>query len=248
MFEVIKHSGPARLGLLKFGDSKLVTPNILDLKIKRRLMFHPGFDVPRDIAEFSVLECIKSNDFFILGSKYIDLRIKCAKNIKSDILAIGDGEKLLKRPKFLVKLIEKIRTTISPNVALYFPFASPHEFYLLAFLGVDLFDLSQAYVMGSKGIIQTLHGTLNLKELKELPCYCEVCRKHTPEDLLKDRKLAIKHNKFVSFYAVREIREAIRRNELRELVEEKASSDVNLMAMLRSISYNYEEKYSLVMP
>ncbi len=248
MLEILKHSGPARLGILHMENKKIPTPNIVPeelLKEESCLCF--GYDIPREIAEFSVKLGLGIPTIY--GSKYLDLRLRCAEALKDKpLLKIANGEKLLQNPRFLVELIEKLREIVSPNTALYFPFASPHQFYILAYLGIDLFDTAQGLLLAQRGFIQTTRGVYNLKNIKELPCSCSICSKSSVEDLLKNKKLAAQHNINIAMQVLKEIRNAIRSNELRELVEEKASCEVNLMVMLRSISYNYAEKYTLIMP
>jgi len=250
MLEILKHSGPARLGIFHMENREIPTPNIMPEELLREESFFCfGYDIPKEIAEFSVKLGLKLNIPVIYGSKYLDLRLKCAEALKDKpLLRIANGEKLLENPKFLVKLIEKLRETVSPNTALYFPLASPHQFYILAYLGIDLFDTTKGLILAQRGFIQTTRGIHDLKNLKELPCSCSICSKYSVEDLLKNKKLIAEHNTAITLQVLKEIRNAIRNNELRELVEEKASSDVNLMVMLRSISYNYAEKYTLVMP
>ena len=248
MLEILKHSGPARFGILHLDKDKIPTPNLVPEKVLKDLekdMLCYGYDIPKEIAKLS----ISTSTTTLRGSKYLDLRLKCAEALKDKpLLRIANGEKLLENPKFLVKLIEKLRETVSPNTALYFPLASPHQFYILAYLGIDLFDTTKGLILAQRGFIQTTRGIYDLKNLKELPCSCSICSEYSVEDLLKNKKLIAEHNTAIALQVLKEIRNAIRNNEMRELVEEKASSDVNLMVMLRSISYNYAEKYTLVMP
>ena len=248
MLEILKHSGPARLGILHLGEDKIITPNLAPDKVLKNLekdILCYGYDIPKEIAKLS----ISTSTTTLHGSKYLDLRLRCAEALKDKpLLRIANGKKLLENPKFLVKLIEKLREIVSPNTALYFPFASPHQFYILAYLGIDLFDTAKGLILAQRGFIQTTRGIHDLKNLKELPCSCSICSESSVEDLLKNKKLIAEHNTAIALQVLKEIRNAIRNNELRELVEEKASSDVNLMVMLRSISYNYAEKYTLVMP
>lgn len=65
-------------------------------------------------------------------------------------------------------------------------------------------------------------GTRHLANLQDNPCACEVCSKHTPDELRKlpdaERELALGiHNLAVSFAEIRRVREAIRAGRLWEL-------------------------------
>ena len=278
--EILRHSGPARLGKLHVNGKKLPAPNMFsvitgaadiehdiyiasyDVKTKKKPLFigsrslnvsedwkitkknqilpdfRVGLSVPRELAEASVNETLRFAKKYpdcgavIQGSVFLDLREKCARELgERPLFVIANGQRLLKNPRLLVDIVVSIREIILPNSALYFPFAPPHMFYILAYMGVDLFDSAECIIKAREEKMLTPR-ILDLRSLKELPCSCAVCRDRTPEDLL-DFDLALEHNFSKAGEALKEIREAIRANTLRELVEEKAAGDVNAMAMLR---------------
>ncbi|MEE8168514.1 MAG: tRNA-guanine transglycosylase [Candidatus Hydrothermarchaeales archaeon] len=214
--------------------------------------------VPKEIAEFSVESTLKFAEKYpgygavIQGSKYPALRMKCARALKEHpLLVIADAGELLENPRLLVEIVTGIREVIPPNTALYFPFASPHMFYLLAYMGVDLFDSGDCILKARRNEIITTRGHLYLKDLKELPCTCSVCRDRSPEELVEDFNAVLKHNFDLSVCVVREIREAIRKGILRELVEEKAAGGTLAMTMLRLLDQekqDFLERYTPVVP
>lgn len=200
--------------------------------------FHVGLVVPRELAEASVDETLRFAEKYpdcgavIQGSRFLDLREKCARELgERPLFVIANGQKLLKNPRLLVDMIVSVRETIPPNSALYFPFAPPHMFYILSYMGVDLFDSADCIIKAREEKMLTPR-ILDLRSLKELPCGCAVCAGKTPEDLL-NFDLTLEHNFQKAVEVTKEIREAIRANTLRELVEEKASGSVSAMAMLR---------------
>ncbi len=292
--EILKHSGPARLGKLHVNGRKLATPNMFsvvtdavdvehelyiaspDVKTRRKPLFvnfgslnvsenwkikkkdsilpdfRVGLFVPRELAEASVNETLRFAEKYpdygavVQGSAFLDLREKCARGLgERQLFVIASSKRLLKNPRLLVDILASVREIIPPNSTLYFPFAPPHMFYVLSYMGVDLFDSADCIIKAREEKMLTPR-ILDLRSLKELPCSCAVCKSRTPEDLL-DFDLALEHNFCKAGEVLKEIREAIRANTLRELVEEKAAGDVNSMAMLRILDaekQDFLERYS----
>jgi archaeosine synthase len=120
---------------------------------------------------------------------------------------------------------------------------------MLAYMGVDLFDSADCVFKAREGKIITSRGDLDLQGMREIPCSCCVCRGKSPRELIEDFEALLNHNFNFALQAVKEIREAIRDNSFRELVEGKAATDVNLMAMLRILDkekQDFLEKYTPV--
>jgi queuine/archaeosine tRNA-ribosyltransferase len=293
--EILKHSGPARLGKLHVDGEKLPTPNMFsvltdavdvehdiyisssDVKTKRKPIFfnsgslnvsdtwkikkgnsilpdyHAGLSVPRELAEESVKSTLQfakkypDHSAVVQGSKFIDLREKCARELgERPLFVIAGGKRLLKNPRLLVEIVLSIRETISPNSTLYFPFALPHMFYILAYMGIDLFDSAECIIKAREEKMLA-PKPIDIHSVRELPCSCAACAGKTPGGLANDFDLLLKHNFSEALKITKEIREAIRTNRLRELVEEKASGDVSSMAMLRILDaekQDFLEKYT----
>ena len=242
------------------------TPTMLDygsLLIEKEIMgfgilprMDVGFDVPWGIAEDAVLKTVELakgySDFgaVIVGSKYKDLRLECAEKLKDHpLLAISNGDKLVKNPRLMVEVVTAIREIASPNTALYFQAAPPHMFYLLSYMGVDLYDSIDCVAKAWEKKMITSRGDLFLEKIDELPCSCEICKESTPDVLCQDVNKLVQHNFNTTLRIIKEIRVAMRRNELRNLVEEKASSNVNSMVALRLLDREKEdflERYTRV--
>jgi queuine/archaeosine tRNA-ribosyltransferase len=294
--EILRHSGPARLGKLHLDEEKLPTPNMfsvitgsvdvehdlyfapMDAKTKRKPVFfgsgslnisddweikdrnqilpdcHAGLVVPRELAEESVKETVRfakkhpGHGAVIQGSRYVDLRENCARGLGDrPVLVIANARRLLRNPRLLVDIVTAAREAVPPNTALHFPFAPPHLFYMLAYMGIDLFDSADCIIKAREGKLLAPKPAY-VREMRELPCNCTACAGKTPEDML-DFDLLLEHNFGEAVKITKEIREAIRTNTLRELVEEKASGDVKSMAMLRildSEKFDFLEKYTPV--
>jgi queuine/archaeosine tRNA-ribosyltransferase len=208
--------------------------------------YRVGLSVPRELAEESVSKTLRfakkypDGGAVVQGSRFTDLRVKCARELgERPLFVIASARKLLKNPRLLVDIVTSIRETIPPNATLYFPFAPPHMFYILSYMGVDLFDSAECIIKAGEEKMLT-PGILEICSLKELPCGCAVCAGKTPKDLL-DFDLLLEHNFNKAVEVTKEIREAIRANALRELVEEKAAGNVNAMAMLRILDMEKQD-------
>ncbi len=184
----------------------------------------------------------------IHGSKYPGLRKEAANALKDrPILVIADGAKLIRNPRLAVEIITGIRETVSPNTALYLPSAPPKMFYILSYMGIDLFDVSGCIMEACDNRIVTSRGSFHLDEIREIPCTCGVCRDKDPDDLAGDFHGIACHNFYTAFRIIKEIREAIRGGALRNLVEETSSCSVRSMSMLRILDrekQDFLERYT----
>ena len=145
-FEIKSHDGPGRYG--KLGD--LETPAIInknDFSIADDES--SAYDVEKEIAQWSVNQTIEKAKLVedkeiavIQGSKYIDLRIKCLKELEElgyNGFIIANADDLLLHPRDLVDLIVALRQNMKPSSYLIFPFAEAQFIPLLAYMGVDAF-------------------------------------------------------------------------------------------------------------
>ncbi len=218
--------------------------------------FPSGFDVPRGIAEEALRETLLVAEKYpghgavVTPTRYPSLVLEALKHLgRRPLLAVSGGEKLASNPRLFVEVISLIRGAVSPNTALYYPYAPVAMFPILAYMGVDLFDSAHAFLASIRGEYITESGNRNLRKMRELPCPCGACRGAEPRDFLGDGKALLKHNLSVAKAMVIQIREALREDRLREYVEEKASNDPKAMAALRILSlekWRFLEEYAPV--
>jgi 7-cyano-7-deazaguanine tRNA-ribosyltransferase len=232
MLLIKQHDGPARLG--NYGELK--TPAIFkpddELKIIKDEPM--PYDVPKEIAEWSVGKTIenakKSEEkgvAVIHGGKYLDLRIKCAKELDDlgfTTYLIANSEKLLKNPKDLVDIIVNIRETVNPNAALYFPFVDINFIPLLTYMGVDLFGDFSCDFYAYLNVMQTPTAKydINTYQIYDL----------SGEELKK-------YNKNAMDFVIREVQENIKNKTLRNLVEERCCTSPEAMSALRILDKKY---------
>ncbi len=182
----------------------------------------------------------------IQGSTHMDLRRRFAEEavrLNGDVYAIGGIVPLMDTYRFydLVRIILEVKSVL-PSYAPVHLFGAGHPmiFALAVALGCDLFD-SAAYALYAKDDrYLTPYGTKKLEELQYFPCSCPICLKYTPEELRrmdKDERarLLAEHNLWVSFEEIRRIKQAIKENNLFELVECRIRSHPNLLFAWRQI-------------
>lgn len=242
--EIKIHDGPARLGKLK----TIITPTLLD---SNSITIVPNTKMPlnvaKELAQWSIEETIEKariykeyndiNNVFVAiqGSKYSDLRIKCAKeliNLGYKHLIISNADELLRKPMELCDIVYKIRESIEPSVSLCFPFANAEQIPFLAYMGIDLFSDKICDFFAELNLIMTPHKTYSLEEYQIY-------------DLNKSD--LIDYNKQTVDLMVRLVRENIKNGTLRNLVEAFASSSPQNMTLLRVFDKNYRkyiEKYT----
>lgn len=228
MLEITMHDGPARLG--KYDGMK--TPSILNLDTSPPLIEDEPmpYDVPKPLAEFSVqrtieksMESLKRGIAVIQGSKYPELRIKCAQELEkldNQILMIANPEELLKKPWDLIDILVNIRENINPNTALYYPFVKTSFIPLLTYLGVDFFGDVSCDFYAQLGLIMTSNTIYNLENYQLYDFNLEELKNY---------------NHTIMDFALREVRENIKNGTLRNLVEERCCSSPEAMSALRIV-------------
>ena len=232
-FEIKSHDGPGRYG--KLGDYE--TPLIInkdDFVIAEDES--SAYDVEKEIAEWSVNQTIekakKVEDkeiAVIQGSKYIDLRIKCLKELEKlgyNGFIIANADDLLLHPRDLVDLIVALRQNMKSSSYLIFPFAEAQFIPLLAYMGVDAFfdDIGEYY-----SYINVLMSPTKNYDLETYKVY-EMNQKELEE-----------YNKNTIDFVLREVREHMKNSSLRNLVEERSATSPQYASALRILDKNYSE-------
>ena len=232
-FEIKSHDGPGRHG--KLGD--LETPTIID---KDDFSIaddeSSAYDVEKEIALWSVNQTIEKAKSVqdkeiavIQGSKYIDLRIKCLKELEEmgyNGFIIANADDLLLHPRDLVDLIVALRQNMKSSSYLIFPFAEAQFIPLLAYMGVDAFfdDIGEYY-----SYINVLMSPTKNYNLETYNIY----------DLSREELEA--YNKNTIDFVLREVREHMKNSSLRNLVEERSATSPQYASALRILDKNYSD-------
>ena len=214
------------------------TPNLIKLDNSLKILKDEPmpYNVPKSLAEWSVnstIEHAKNSDEtgigVVHGSKYSDLRIKCAVELEklgNSILMIANPESLIRNSRDLVEIITKLRENINPNTALYFPFVEPAYMPFLTYMGVDFFDnvAGDYYAELNNLLTSSQSYDLNIYKLYEMEL-----------EELKD------YNRRSIEFTVKEIQEHIKNGTLRNLVEERSCSSPELMTSLRLLDRDHAD-------
>ena len=218
-FEIKSHDGPGRLGKL----NNEATPRLF---FKNDIKVAPSegsaYNVDYEIAQFNVKETIKlarenvdkCNIATIQGSKYIDLRINCLKQLEEigyNGFIIANSDELLLHPKDLSNMIVNLRKNMHPTSYLIFSFAEASFMPLLAYMGIDGFlaDSSNYY-----SYLNVLITPTKTYDLETYPIYENISRKELEEKNIETLNFVIK-----------EIQTHMKNRSLRNLVEEKSTTN-----------------------
>lgn len=232
-FEIKGHDGPGRYGKLQDMESPLIIRkedfSIADDESS-------AYDVEKEIAIWSVNQTIEKAKAVedkeiavIQGSKYIDLRIKCLKELESlgyNGFIIANADDLLLHPRDLVDLILQLRQNMKSSSYLIFPFAEAQFIPLLAYMGVDAFfdDIGEYYSYMNVLMSPTKNYDLNTYELYEM-----------------NQKELEEYNKNTIDFVLREVREHMKNSSLRNLVEERSATSPQYASALRILDKEYSD-------
>ncbi|MDD5416695.1 MAG: tRNA guanosine(15) transglycosylase TgtA [Candidatus Aenigmarchaeota archaeon] len=182
----------------------------------------------------------------IQGGLFLDLRKKACKEIAAadpELFAIGGIVPLMEqyRYKELFEIILTCKENLPAGKPVHaFGAGHPMIFAPLVALGVDLFDSAMYALAAASDRYLTVNGTHQLADLTEFPCNCPECVKTTPEEVRQlpkqDREIILaKHNLYVTFGEIRTIRQAIKENNLWELVQTRLRAHPNLLEAFETV-------------
>jgi 7-cyano-7-deazaguanine tRNA-ribosyltransferase len=180
----------------------------------------------------------------VQGGCYEDLREEAGREVgrrNHVVCPIGAVVPLMENYRYrdLVRVVLAAKRGLPPGACVHlFGAGHPAMLALAVAMGCDLFD-SAAYALYAKeGRYLTVHGTLFLNELAELPCACSVCRSNSPDELRRspdrERLLAL-HNLYVTLAEIARIRQAIADGTLWELVDERCRTHPRLLEGYREL-------------
>uniref|UniRef100_A0A7C3UL03 PUA domain-containing protein n=3 Tax=Geoglobus ahangari TaxID=113653 RepID=A0A7C3UL03_9EURY len=114
--------------------------------------------------------------------------------------------------------------------------ATPQNLSLLVYLGGDFFDNALALRKAFEGLYLTEVGEFELRALKTLPCNCEACLSR--DRYKSDFEFLADHNTNALLRELNIVKEAIRNESLRELVESRVRTKPETTAVLRLFDAN----------
>ncbi|UCF49489.1 MAG: DUF5591 domain-containing protein [Thermoplasmatales archaeon] len=232
-FSVKKRDGPGRIGKLKINEKKIITPNILFLNTNR-------FKAPEFANILITNEKKKTSKPKLSFSG--NLLIQRINEKKDTIIIVPNASQLLNQPKKFVDYIINLREKIGYQKAIFLPSAgNPTNLALLTYIGVDLFDSTTAIISARNNILLFEIGPYNKNDLEENPCNCPSCSKAFKKPKEMNFNEILNHNYYAIYKEIKHVRNAISKENLRNLVENRIKADPNLTAILRDLDSNYYE-------
>lgn len=240
-FEIKSHDGPGRIGKL---DGNL-TPKIF---YKNQIKIAPNqgssYNIDREIAEFNVKETLRQakehvNDAdiaVIQGSKYIDLRLECMKQLEEigyNGFIIANGDALLTNPRELVEVVISLKKEAKKSSYFIFSFAELSFMPILTYMGIDGFLADSANYYSHLNVLQT---PTKAYDLNTYPIYDDITQKELEEKNIENMEFTIK-----------EIHAHMKNNSLRNLVEERSGTtpqNISTLKILDKTQMDYLLEYT----
>ena len=232
-FEIKSHDGPGRIGKLD-GEK---TPKLFykeDLKISQSQ--GSAYNIDKEIARFNLKETVKTalknvdecNAAVIQGSKYVDLRIKCLKQLEEigyNIFIIANGDELLTNPRELVDIVVNLRKNAHPSSMLIFTFAESSFMPILTYMGIDGFLTDASNYYSHLNVLQTPTKAYDLNTYK---IYDEIT-----QETLEEKNIECLE------FVIREIQTHMDNKSLRNLVEERSTTSPQNISTLKILDKKY---------
>lgn len=229
MIKINAHDGPSRIGKI----NNQPTPILLDYKnITKIENIATPYKIQKEIAEEYMEQTLqqaqkeedKEKIAVIQGAQYTDLRIKCAQTLEKygyTTLMFANTDELQRNPQDLLEIIIKTRENIKPTTALYFPFATTQIIPILTYIGIDIFDNSRA-----------TYETKNKNLMTNTNIY--------PQEYNITENLQEENTRQLEF-TIKEVRENMKNRTLRNLTEQRATTNPELMTLHRILDKKYSE-------
>ncbi len=235
-FEIKSHDGPGRIGKV---DGEL-TPRLF---FKKDLKIAPtegsAYNIDREIAEFNVKETLrlaKNNvdecDIAVIqGSKYIDLRVECLKQLEKigyNGFIIANGDALLTNPRDLVELVVSLKKEAKKTSYFIFSFTEISFMPILTYMGIDGFLTDSANYYSYMNVLQTPTKSY---DLNTYPIYENIAQKELEAKNIENMEFVIK-----------EIHTHMKNRSLRNLVEERSGTtpqNISTLKILDRTSMDY---------
>lgn len=226
-FEIKSHDGPGRVGKI---DGEL-TPKIF---YKKDLKIAPNegsaYNIDREIAEFNVKETLRlaqenvgeCDIAAIQGSKYIDLRVECLKQLEEigyNGFIIANGDALLTNPKDLVELVISLKKEAKKTSYFIFSFTELSFMPILTYMGIDGFLVDSANYYSHLNVLQTPTKSY---DLNTYPIYENITQKELEQKNIENMEFVIK-----------EIHAHMKNRSLRNLVEERSATTPQNISTLK---------------
>ena len=240
-FEIKSHDGPGRIGKV---DGKLTPKVFYTNELKIAPSEGSAYNIDREIAEFNVKETLRlarenvdeCDIAVIQGSKYIDLRIECLKQLEEigyNGFIIANGDALLTNSRDLVELVVSLKKEAKKSSYFIFPFAELSFMPILTYMGIDGFLADASNYYSHLNVLQT---PTKAYDLNTYPIYDKISQKELEEKNIENME-----------FVIREIHAHMKNRSLRNLVEERSGTtpqNISTLKILDRTSMDYLLEYS----
>lgn len=270
-----KRDGPARLKEIHIKNKTVKTPNIFFINTKRfhapdyadltisddekieknDLIISQYFTYPSSLPKNLQISFLNNNinkneDYSIIPGKQ-DVIDEALKNNDTNLLIIANSSQLFKNVKKFVDYVVYLREKTKEKKIIYLPsVGNPTNLALLAYIGIDLFDSTQAVVAARNNqLFLPYYGLSDKNNLKELSCLCPACNRYRGNPSSMSFKNIFEHNCYMFLNEIKNIRNHINNGNLRDLVEKQVKNSPHLTTMLRYLDmkyYSFLEKHTPV--
>ena len=168
-------------------------------------------------------ENVDTSDIAVIqGSKYLDLRIKCLKELEEmgyNGFIIANGDALLTNPRELVEIIVNLKKEAKKSSYFIFSFAELSFMPILTYMGIDGFLTDSANYYSHINVLQT---PTKAYDLNSYPIYENITQEELEEKNIENMEFVIK-----------EIHAHMKNKSLRNLVEERSGTTPQNISTLK---------------
>jgi predicted RNA-binding protein len=234
-FEIKSHDGPGRIGKI---DGELTPKLFYRNELKIAPSEGSAHNIDREIAEFNVHETIRlarenvdeCDVAVIQGSKYIDLRIECLKQLEEigyNGFIIANGDALLTNSRDLVDVVVSLKKEASKSSYFIFPFCEISFMPILVYMGIDGFLADSANYYSHLNVLQT---PTKAYDLNDYPIYEDISQEELEKKNIENMEFVLK-----------EIHAHMKNRSLRNLVEERSGTTPQNISTLKLLDKTYPE-------
>jgi len=160
---------------------------------------------------------------------------------QATLCVLANARELFANPRVFVGAVTRMRETIGYQRALYTPgLGLPEHLAVLAYCTVDVVDSLSLIEHARRGYFLSVEGSTAAEELPEVPCFCPACQQEE-----RSFSWLLSHNCHAAAAELRLVRNAVVRQELRNLVETRAAGNPHLASIVRLMDnqhYDFQEK------
>jgi archaeosine synthase len=266
-YKIKKSDGPSKIGELTIDKNAVITPNLLFINTNRfnapnfadiilvnnnkkidkpQIQIPKTFVYPKDLSKelhLSIIKQFKKNDknyFIIPGNN--DIVDNSTIDTSALLFIVSNANQLFQQPKNFVDFIIKLKEKIGNEKLIYTPsIGEPANFALLTYIGIDFFDSISAIIAARNDTLLFSNGKYNKNDLYELPCNCPICNKYKGKPSEMNFENILSHNYYTISSEIKNVRNSIINDSLRNLVEIRVKAYPNLIAIFRNLDkYHYD--------